>query len=142
MRYTPEIVDALKPNEVFVFGSNESGIHGAGAARVAYDAFGAEWGIGWGLVGDTFAIPTKDWQIAQLDLATIGHYVARFVAFTKTQPNKVFLVTKIGCGLAGFTIEQIAPLFRQAKAHKCKNIVLPKEFVDEVKDFERRAKLP
>ena len=142
MRYTPEIITALKPNEIFVFGSNEAGIHGAGAARFAMDKLGAVFGKGWGLAGQTFAIPTKDWSIETLELAAIGFYINRFVNFAKLHPELTFLVTKIGCGLAGCTVAQIAPQFIYNNAFELKNLVFPKEFVDEYRDWKRRSKLP
>lgn len=127
MRYTPEVISSLKKNEIFVFGSNERGIHGAGAAKAAFDYYGAIWGQGFGLQGETFAIPTKNWYIQTLCLQDIAFYVRRFIIFAKGETKLIFLVTKIGCGLAGLTVEQVAPLFRDA--YGVKNIVLPKEFV-------------
>lgn len=125
MRYTEEKIDKLEPMEVFVFGSNEAGIHGAGAARKAMD-FGAVMSKGIGFKGRTYAIPTKDYNIQQLDLKKIKWYVDRFIQFASTNEQYTFLVTKIGCGLAGYTCEDIAPLFSDALMYD--NIVLPKEF--------------
>lgn len=102
------------PDNVFVFGSNESGIHGAGAARHAYDKQGAQLGQGFGLAGRSFAIPTKDWTIGPLSLATIEFYVRRFIAFAKLNPGSNFNVTAIGCGLAGYRHSDIAPMFKDA----------------------------
>lgn len=130
MKYTPEIITILKKNEVFVFGSNEAGYHGAGAARTAVDLFGARMGQGFGMAGDTFAIPTKDWRIKTLPFAHVCFYVSRFVNFAKKNKEKTFLVTKIGCGLAGFKIEEIAHIFWEASADRADNIILPKEFAD------------
>ena len=128
MKHTPEIVETLHYGEIFVFGSNESGYHGAGAARLAADRFGAKMGQGFGMAGNTFAIPTKDWDIQTLPLNVVAMYVARFIAFAKMNPKKTFLVTKIGTGLAGLKIEDIAPMFQEAM--KSGNIVLPKDFHD------------
>jgi hypothetical protein len=131
MRYTPELIEKLEENEVFVFGSNERGIHGAGAAAAAQKLFGAVYGVGFGLQGQSFAIPTKDWAIDSLPLETISFYIDRFVDFARMHPQKTFLVTKIGCGLACFTVEKIAPLFTSAM--ELDNVVLPKEFVTIIK---------
>ena len=139
MRITPENLTEkdITEYEIFVFGSNESGIHGAGAAKFA-TSIGAVLGQGFGLNGNTFAIPTKDWTIQQLDLQTIKFYVDRFIAFVKMvyQSNKYYsisdgtkiYVTKIGCGLAGYTAEEIAPLF--AECIDMENVHLPQEFID------------
>ncbi|MBQ1646915.1 MAG: hypothetical protein II047_00350, partial [Bacteroidales bacterium] len=104
--YTPERISALRPNEIFVFGSNLAGMHGGGAARVAYDRFDAIWGQGVGLQGQSYAIPTM-----QGGVETIKPYVDEFVEFAAKHPEMKFLVTKIGCGIAGFRNEEIAPLF-------------------------------
>jgi len=117
-RTTPERIMSLAENEVFVFGSNLGGMHGGGAARLAFERFGAEWGKGVGLYGKTYAIPTM-----QGGVETIRPYVDDFIAFAKTRPDLTFLVTRIGCGIAGFRDEDIAPLF--AAAHDVDNIVLP-----------------
>lgn len=120
--YTPDFITELKENEIFVFGSNLAGAHGGGAARVAYDHFGAVWGKGVGLHGRTYAIPTM-----QGGVETIAPYVNDFIAFASEHKEYKFLVTKIGCGIAGFTFEEIAPLF--TKALELDNVTLPKEFV-------------
>lgn len=128
MEYTPESLTTLEKHEIFVFGSNESGIHGAGAAAFAMKKFGAKYGKGWGLEGQTFAIPTKDWEIMQLPLSAIKFYIGRFISFANSTPQFKFYVTKIGCGLAGFTVEDIAPLFTYFNLPD--NVILPKEFHD------------
>ena len=120
--YTPRYIDQLEPNEIFVFGSNLAGMHGGGAARVAYEKFGAVWGQGVGLQGQTYAIPTM-----QGGVDTIRPYVDEFIAFAKSHPQYTFLVTPIGCGIAGFEEEEIAPLFKAALW--IENIVLPEWFV-------------
>ena len=117
-RTTPEFITELQPDEIFVFGSNLQGMHGGGAARVAYRNFGAVMGQGVGLQGQSFAIPTM-----QGGVETIRPYVDEFIAFAKEHPKLTFLVTRIGCGIAGFTNEEIFPLF--AAAHDVDNIVLP-----------------
>lgn len=124
-RITPEDIQEVQDNEIFVFGSNEAGIHGAGAAFAAL-AFGAEMYKGFGFGGNTFAIPTKDWRIVPLPLETIKFYVDRFLAATENYEHLTFLVTKIGCGLAGYEVKDIAPMFE--KAVDMENIHLPEEF--------------
>ena len=126
-RFTPEIITELAPNEVFVFGSNQAGIHGAGAARVALDDFGAKWGVGEGLTGSCYAFPTKDRQIQTLPIKTIKKAIAHFIVCCHKHPEKTFLLTKVGCGLAGLKIEQVAEAFKEF-APLQSNIVLPKEF--------------
>lgn len=122
--FTPERISNLKPNEIFVFGSNLAGMHGGGAAWIAYQRFGAIMGQGVGLQGQSYAIPTM-----QGGVETIKPYVDEFIEFAKAHPELKFLVTKIGCGIAGFREDEIAPLFYHAIG--CKNIVLPKEFVNQ-----------
>jgi len=123
--FTPGMISALKENEIFVFGSNLGGMHGGGAARAAYNRFGAVWGQGVGLQGQSYAIPTM-----QGGVETIKPYVDEFIEFAQTHPELKFFVTRIGCGIAGFRDEQIAPLF--AAAIDKENIILPKEFVEAI----------
>jgi len=106
---TPDYITSLQPNEVFVFGSNLAGFHGGGAAHIAYKLFGAQWGVGVGPTGQCYAIPTM-----QGGIDTIRPYVDDFITYANQHPEKLFLVTRIGCGIAGFTDEQIAPLFKSA----------------------------
>ena len=124
-RVTPEFITSLKKNEVFVFGSNLAGAHGGGAARIAAERFGAIMGQGVGLQGQSYAIPTM-----QGGVNTILPYVEEFIAFAKQHPELTFLVTKIGCGIAGFTPREIAPLF--AGAVNVENIHLPQDFWTEL----------
>jgi hypothetical protein len=124
MRFTPNNITKLKPYEIFVFGSNEAGIHGAGAARVANKLFGAEFGKGFGRTGQTYAIPTKNHMIKTLSLPAIEKYVKQFIEESKNYSYLTFLVTEIGCGLAGYTPKDIAPMFKDAP----ENIVLPETF--------------
>lgn len=100
-------------NMIFVFGSNLAGRHGAGAAKYAM-MLGAKYGQGSGLSGKTYAIPTKDYSIRTLSLKAIAVYVQDFLRFAKSQPQQLFFVTRIGCGLAGYTDDHIAPMFRRA----------------------------
>ncbi len=122
--YTPDFITSLKPDEVFVFGSNLNGFHGGGAARVAQVKFGAIWGQGIGLQGQSYAIPTM-----QGGVDTIKPYVDQFVDFAQSHPEYFFYVTRIGCGIAGFNDRDIAPLFY--KALHLDNICLPKSFDEE-----------
>ena len=117
-RTTPEFIQEMAPGEIFVFGSNLRGMHGGGAAYVAYRKFGAIMGQGVGLQGQSYAIPTM-----QGGVETIKPYVDEFIAFAKEHPEQTFLVTRIGCGIAGFSDSEISPLFE--KAHSIQNIVLP-----------------
>lgn len=121
--YTPKNITSLKENEVFVFGSNLDGNHGGGAAWAAYKKFGAIMGQGVGLQGQSYAIPTM-----QGGVETIKPYVDEFIQYAKKHPNLTFYVTRIGCGIAGFKDEEMAPLFRMALG--IDNIILPKTFVD------------
>ena len=125
-KYTPEFITRLDDDEVFVFGSNLRGMHGGGAAATAYRCFGAVWGQGVGLQGQSYAIPTM-----QGGVETIKPYVDEFIVFAKEHQELRFLVTKIGCGIAGFRDEEIAPLF--ADAMDLKNVVLPLDFVTVIK---------
>ena len=121
LQFTPNNIEALLPGEIFVFGSNLQGMHGGGAARIAYERFGAVWGQGVGLQGHTYAIPTMHGGPE-----AIRPYVDEFIAFAKAHPELTFLVTRIGCGIAGYRDEDIAPLFKEAVG--VENIVLPKSF--------------
>ncbi|MBQ9177206.1 MAG: hypothetical protein IJ139_10130 [Bacteroidaceae bacterium] len=120
--FTPERITELRENEIFVFGSNLAGSHGGGAALLAYNRFGAIWGQGVGLQGQSYGIPTRHGGVD-----VIKPYVDEFITFAKKHPELKFLVTKIGCGIAGFTIDEIAPLFHDAL--DVENIILPKDFV-------------
>ena len=121
-RFTPEHIAVLEPGEIFVFGSNLAGAHGGGAARAARLHFGAVMGQGVGLQGQSYAIPTMHGGPE-----TIKPYVDEFIIFAKQHPELTFLVTPIGCGIAGFRASEIAPLF--AMAIDVENIILPRQFV-------------
>ena len=121
MRITPDYIEDLKPGQIFVFGSNEGGRHDGGAARIALERFGAVYGQGRGLQGQSYAIPTMDET-----LASIGRRVDEFIWFADAHPEMTFLVTRIGCGIAGFRDEQIAPFF--AAAVGLPNVYLPASF--------------
>lgn len=122
-RISPDLINNLKDNEIFVFGSNLEGMHGGGAARAAYNKFGAIWGQGAGLQGQSYGIPTMHGGVD-----VIKPYVDEFINFAKSHPELKFLVTRIGCGIAGFRDEEMAPLFKDA--FEIENIYLPKSFYD------------
>ena len=119
-RVTPGMIRTLEPNEVFVFGSNSAGQHGGGAAMTAMRFFGAEWGKGEGIQGQSYAIPTME------GLEHTKEAVHRFCIYARENPDKRFLVTQIGCGIAGYSPRDIAPMFKEAI--EIENVALPKEF--------------
>jgi len=128
---TPNQINQLNNYDVFVFGSNLSGIHGAGAAKKAME-FGAVWGKGDGWYGKTYAIPTKSLNIERtLRIDEIKPYVDVFIKRAKESIDYTFFVTEIGCGLAGYKPKDIAPLFKDAIG--IKNISLPKSFINLIK---------
>ena len=127
--FSPNFISSLKPDEVFVFGSNLQGYHAGGAARVAMNHFGAIWGQGVGLQGQSYAIPTM-----QGGVETIKPYVDQFIDFAKEHSDLFFFVTRIGCGIAGFEDNEIAPLFKNAI--NIPNICLPKTFVNCCKEAD------
>lgn len=128
MKYTPEHITELPPNHIFVFGSNLSGIHGAGAAKIAHKYFGAKYGCGHYICGNSYAIPTKDSKLCTLPLNRIKAYICTFILHCKDNQHLTFMVTKIGCGLVGYSVEDIAPFFKECVGMK--NVILPEEFVD------------
>ena len=117
-RVTPDYIADLEENEIFVFGSNLEGSHGGGAAKTAHNKFGAIWGQGVGLRGQSYGIPTMHGGVEE-----IRPYVEEFIRFARSHPNLIFLVTRVGCGIAGFHDSEIAPLF--ADAAEVPNISLP-----------------
>lgn len=125
-RITPENISVLMDNEIFVFGSNLGGRHGKGAAKTAL-GWGAKWGQASGLQGRTYGIPTKDSSVKRvLSVAEIEPFVDQFIQFAKLNPDLIFLVTEIGCGLSGYKPKHIAPLFEEAV--RIENICLPERF--------------
>ena len=114
--------DGSRP--IFVFGSNLAGRHGKGAAKVAYHLYGAEYGQGLGYCRASYAIPTKDEKLQPLPLWKIKEYIDTFVSDAQKSPLLHFHVTRIGCGLAGFKDEEIAPMFKPALP----NCSYPKEW--------------
>lgn len=123
-RITPSQISRLEDNEVFVFGSNERGMHMGGAARAAMDHFGAIWGQGEGLQGQSYAIPTME------GLANTEKAVERFIVFAKEHDELRFYVTPIGCGIAGYAPRDIAPFFKDAVS--LDNVFLPLSFWEEI----------
>lgn len=121
-RITPGFVASLAKNEIFVFGSNLLGSHGGGAARCAYEKFGAVWGVGVGLQGQSYAIPTMHGGVEE-----IKPYVEEFIEYARLHTEYDFLLTRIGCGIAGFRDEEMAPLFR--KCVDLPNVSIPEEWV-------------
>lgn len=126
LKYTPENITELGPDDIFVFGSNLAGMHCGGAARVALEKFGAVMGQGVGPQGQSYAIPTM-----QGGVETIKPYVDQFIELAREWDQNTFYVTRIGCGIAGFKDEEIAPLFREAL--ELYNVRLPESFVKIIK---------
>ena len=131
-RYTPEQITHLEHNEIFVFGSNLAGMHMGGAAHVAFKKFGARMGQGVGLQGSSYAIPTM-----QGGVDTIAPYVDEFISFAQENKHLLFLVTRIGCGIAGFSDDEIAPLF--ARAYTLDNVILPQSFAAYIEKTTQAA---
>ena len=123
--FTPEMITELHKDEVFVFGSNLEGMHGGGAAYIAFKKFGAVMGCGVGHRGHSYAIPTM-----QGGVETIQPYVDEFIEYARQHPDIFFYVTRIGCGIAGFKDKEIAPLFSAARG--IENICLPKSFLEHI----------
>jgi hypothetical protein len=128
-KYTPENIKELAPNQIFVFGSNTKGIHGAGAAKLALNKFGAKYGVGRGLQGQSYALPTKDFDIETLPLYDIERNIKEYLDFAEKNPHLEFLTTLLGCGLAGYKPKQIRPFFTSQKIPE--NVILPIEFTNE-----------
>ena len=126
LKTPPERIEKLGPDEIFVFGSNLDGHHAGGAARTAYEKFGAKWGQGAGPQGQSYAIPTM-----QGGVDTINPYVDDFLELASEWDQNTFYVTPIGCGIAGFTPEEIAPLFEDAL--NLYNVILPESFIKVLK---------
>ena len=119
-RVASDRIATLGENEIFVFGSNIQGAHGGGAAWYAHKQFGAEWGVGEGLTGRTYALPTMEGK------ASLKKAVDHFIACAKQHPELTFLVTAVGCGIAGYRPDEVAPLFKEATS--LENVFLPEVF--------------
>ena len=126
MRVSSDFIRELAADEIFVFGSNLAGAHGGGAAYAAMKKFGAEWGVGVGMTGRCYAIPTMHGGVE-----AIKPYVDDFVEYASQHPELKFLVTRVGCGIAGFSDEEMAPLF--AAAVNLENVYLPSSFWEVLK---------
>lgn len=123
--------DGTQPySAVFVFGSNLAGRHGAGAAKAAMDKFGARYGVGIGFTGQSYAIPTKDYKIETLPFEAVKFFIGQFAQVSHALRETEFFITRVGCGLAGFTDDQIAPLFRECNAQNCSMPEPWKEFLE------------
>lgn len=123
-------INNLKDNEIFVFGSNTSGRHGLGGAKTAMK-FGAIYGKGNGIQGNTYGIPTKDGKLRILSVIKIKQYIDEFIKYVRNNKNKQFLVTKIGCGLSRYKESDIAPLFKELINDT--NVSLPLDFIKIIK---------
>lgn len=117
---------AKGPSHVFVFGSNMAGYHGRGAAHTAVRDYGAQAGTWTGRTGMAYAIPTKDQYMVSLPLEAIRRYVSRFIEYARSNRDQQFFVTRIGCGLAGYSDSDIAPLFSGCPS----NCLLPRTWAE------------
>lgn len=133
LKYTPENITELEPDDIFVFGSNLEGMHLGGAARTAVEKFGAIMGQGVGIQGQSYAIPTM-----QGGVDTIKPYVDQFIDLAREWDQNTFYITRIGCGIAGFRDEEIAPLFRDALS--LYNVRLPRRWVEILQNEELNEK--
>lgn len=128
-RYTPEVIRNLQPGEVFVFGSNRNGDHYGGAARAAHEYFGAEWGVGEGLTGRSYALPTLDESMGRVTLRDLEASFRKLIACAEANPDLTFLLTKVGCGIAGWDVAEVREaLWRAVGKTMPRNVVLPREF--------------
>lgn len=118
------IIKALPEDSVFVFGSNLAGTHQGGAAKIAHQHFGAMKGVGRGWSGQSFAIPTMNEHLQQMPLSQIQHYIEDFKIYTQNHPKIKYFITAIGCGVAGYKVEEIAPMFKGI-SH---NVIFPASF--------------
>lgn len=132
MRITPNNITKLEPNQIFVFGSNPQGRHGKGAALIARNNFGAIYGQSEGLQGQSYAIITKELRphFPPVPISYIEEGIREFINFAKGNPQLNFYVSKLGCSLAYFEVEDIAPLFKDAL--ELENVYLPIEFIYEL----------
>jgi hypothetical protein len=134
-KYTPENITALEQKEIFIFGSNSEGQHYGGAARVAHDMFFAEWGVGRGLTGLCYALPTlyhptttsEPGAMLKLSLEELDLEFEYLFDCINRHPDYTFYLTKVGCGIAGFSIEEIKEIFKKHYKEE-KNLIYPIEF--------------
>ncbi len=122
--HNESIIQSLPEHTVFVFGSNMAGKHLGGAAKTALHYFGAMMGVGRGWSGQSYAIPTMNEHLQQMPLSQIQHYVDDFKIYSKNHPKNTYFLTSIGCGVAGYTVEEIAPMFKGIS----KNVIFPNSF--------------
>ena len=152
-QFTPEYIEDLHPSEVFVFGSNAAGNHYGGAARLAFDKFGAVWGVGEGLRGNSYAIPTLNSNMTVVSGGSLRYSLKEFLRVVECNPGYTFLLTKIGCGIAGWSVETVARIFWEVASEFYKgkwyayvgslpeNLVIPVEFHDHMPaDFLKNEK--
>jgi hypothetical protein len=129
--YTPENISTLKKNEIFVFGSNENGAHAGGAARIAYDKFGAQWGTAVGRSGQTYAIPTLDRDMERVEPEMLYIHLEDFLAYVRQHPELTFYLTKIGCGIAGWQPDEVKKIFWEAAGKTIpENLTIPEIFAN------------
>lgn len=130
MKFTPEKISELAPNEIFIFGSNENGEHLGGAARIAYEKFGAKWGQSSGISGQSYGIPTLDRDMAQVEPELIYIHLVDLIEYVQKHPKNTFYLTKIGCGIAGWSADEIKDIFWEAMGENPlpENLYIPKEF--------------
>ena len=133
MGFTPDYIDSLLPNQIFVFGSNALGYHTGGASGTARKRFGAVWGQSEGLQGQCYAIPVDYGKDVRKD-SEVKDAVNRFISFAKEHPDLFFFVTRVGCGIAGYHDDEMAQFFKDAL--ELKNVSLPKSFVDALSGGE------
>ena len=124
--FTPENIEELKENEIIVVGTNMNGAHGGGAARFAACRFGLVEGVAEGLSGQTYAFPTLNKDYSKRTLLQMAYSKVKLYQVAEENPEKMFYVTKVGCGIAGFSLEDMRQVF---KGPTPENVVLPKEFV-------------
>ena len=125
MTFTPENITELHEDEILVFGSNMAGHHGGGAARTAHEKFGAKWGKAEGLSGQSYAFPTLNRDYSKRTIEELKASKDKLYICAMLNPETTFFVTKVGTGIAGFTLEEMRDVF---EGEKPKNVVLPKEF--------------
>lgn len=130
MEYTPEHITELQPDEIFVFGSNENGAHMGGAAKIAYDHFGAVWGQAVGHFGQSYAIPTLDRDMQRVEPEELYIHLKDFLQYVQKRLNLKFYLTKIGCGIAGWNVEDVKNIFWEVLGSEPipENLFIPKEF--------------
>ena len=130
MKFTPEKISELASNEIFIFGSNENGEHLGGAARIAYEKFGAEWGQASGISGQSYGIPTLDRDMEKVEPELIYIHLVDLIEYVQTHPKNTFYLTKIGCGIAGWSTDEIKDIFWEAMGENPlpENLYIPKEF--------------